>query len=276
MGQLFVVATPIGNLGDMSARAIDVLTSVSLIAAEDTRHSARLLQAFGIDTPVLSYHQHNERTRVERLIAALEVGDVALITDAGTPAISDPGGVVVRAAREAGYRVVPIPGASAVAAAVSVSGLVDGPYLFQGFLPRESGERRMALGRILRAKVPAVLFESPSRLGATLTQLADFLGDRAAIVGRELTKLHEETLGGTLDDLARNFASREVKGEIVIVIAGAPVDGTSDDLTDHRQLAMRLLAEGLKPSRAARELATITGISGADAYALVRSVRQPD
>lgn len=273
MGQLFVVATPIGNMQDMSPRAIDVLRSVALIAAEDTRHSGRLLRAFDIGTPMVSYHQHNELARTQRLLTALETGDVALITDAGTPAISDPGAVLVRAAREAGYTVTPIPGASAVIAAASASGLIDGPYLFQGFLPRSGEDRRAAMGRILHASVPAVLFESPNRLGATLAHLADFLGSRPAVVARELTKLHEEIVGGTLGGLAATFSERDVKGEVVIVVGAAPREsGSSCEQAAARELAERLMADGLKPSRAARELAKITGMSGADAYELVRGV----
>lgn len=271
MGQLFVVATPIGNLRDMTPRAVDVLRSVALIAAEDTRHSGKLLRAFDIGTPLVSYHQHNELARVERLLAALESGDVALITDAGTPAISDPGAVVVRAAREAGYTVTPIPGASAVIAAASASGLIDGPYLFQGFLPRSGEDRRAAMGRILRTNVPVVLFESPNRLGVTLAHLADFLGNRSAVVARELTKLHEEIASGKLHELAAIFSARDVRGEVVIVVGAASREsGPVSEQTDVRALAERLLADGLKPSRAARELAKITGMSGSDAYDLVR------
>ncbi|MGI8976160.1 MAG: 16S rRNA (cytidine(1402)-2'-O)-methyltransferase [Thermomicrobiales bacterium] len=273
MGELYVVATPIGNLQDMTPRAIDVLRRVSLIAAEDTRHSQRLLRAFDIETPLISYHQHNEQARVERLLTALESGDVALISDAGTPAISDPGAVLVCAVREAGYVVTPIPGVSAVIAAASASGLIEGPYLFQGFLPRSGEDRRAAMGRMLQANVPVVLFESPNRLGATLTHLADFFGDRQAVVARELTKLHEEIVGGTLGELAAIFSDRDVKGEVVIVVAEAASESeTPTEQSDARQLAARLVADGLKPSRAARELAKITGLSGSEAYDLVRSV----
>lgn len=277
MGQLFIVATPIGNLEDMTPRAIRVLKSASLIAAEDTRHSARLLRAFDIQTPVISYHQHNEQMRVVRLLDALTGGDVALITDAGTPAVSDPGALLVRAAREAGYPVVPIPGASAVIAAVSAAGLVDGPFLFQGFLPRSGEDRRAALGRILQTNVPTVLFESPNRLVATLTHLCEFLGTRPAVVARELTKLHEEIRDGSLEVLANHFESCEVKGEVVIVVAAAsPEDRGDATESEPRTLAAQLLADGLKPSTAARELAKITGMSGADAYGLVRSMRDSD
>jgi len=161
-----------------------------------------------ISHPVISLHQHNERQRTGRVLAALAEGDVALVTDAGTPAVSDPGAVAVRAAREAGYRVVPIPGASALVAAVSASGLIDGPFLFAGFLPRSGEERRATLGRATAAGVPLVLFESPNRLAATLADLETWLGDVEAVVARELTKLHEEVVGGRLSALRERFGGR--------------------------------------------------------------------
>lgn len=273
MGTLFVVATPIGNLDDMTPRAVQTLRDVSLIAAEDTRHTARLLRRFEIDTRMISYHQHNEAQRVERLLAELVEGDVALVTDAGTPAVSDPGAVVVRAARGAGHLVVPIPGASSLVAAVSASGLVEGPFLFQGFLPRSGEDRRAALARGVAAKVPLVLFESPNRLVETLSDLLVYMGDATAVVGRELTKIHEEIRGGTLSELHAYYDGRDVRGEICIVVEPAHVadEERGDDVTG---LARRLLADGLKPSKAARELAKITGISGADAYEIVRSVQE--
>ncbi len=271
MGTLYVVATPIGNLDDMTPRAIQILGDVDLIAAEDTRHTAKLLTRFEIATPAMSLHQHNERRRVERLLDALAEGDVALVTDAGTPAVSDPGAVAVRAAREAGYRVVPIPGASALVAAVSASGLVDGPFLFAGFLPRSGEERRAALGRVVASAVPVVLFESPNRLTGTLTDLETWLGDVEAVVARELTKVHEEVRGGRLSALRERFGGGEVRGEVVVVVSPAErvTDREPDDVT---ALASRLLADGMKPSRAARELATIAGIPSDEAYRIVRSV----
>lgn len=271
MGTLFVVATPIGNLDDITARAIDTLREVELIAAEDTRQTAKLLRRFEITTPTMSLHRHNERQRVERLLTALAEGDVALVTDAGTPAVSDPGAVAVRAAREAGHRVVPIPGASAVVAAASASGLIDGPFLFAGFLPRSGEARRAALGRLVAAGVPAVVFESPNRLAETLNDLETWLGDVEAVVARELTKVHEEVRGEKLSALRERFGAGEVRGEIVIVVSAAE-RGEVPEATDVTALASRLLADGMKPSRAARELAKIAGISGDEAYEIVRSV----
>ena len=192
MGTLYIVATPIGNLEDLSPRAVRILREVDLIAAEDTRHSRRLLTHFEIKTPTVSYHEHNQRGRRELLLEALESGDVALITDAGTPGVSDPGADLVAAALGAGYRVSPIPGASALAAAVSASGLIDGPFLTLGFLPRERGERVRLIARAATAGFPLVIFESARRLGSTLQELVEILGDRRAVILRELTKIHEE------------------------------------------------------------------------------------
>ena len=272
MGTLYVVATPIGNLDDMTPRAVQTLHEVSLIAAEDTRHTASLLRRFDIDTPTISYHQHNEQRRTDRLLTALQDGDVALVTDAGTPAVSDPGAVLVRAVRNAGYRVVPIPGASSLVAAVSASGLVDGPFMFFGFLPRSGEERRTALGRLVACQVPVVLFESPNRLVDTLNDLQVYFGDVQAVVSRELTKVHEESLGGTLAQLAEHYGLGEVKGEICIVVEPA-TEGSESGEEDVVALVQRLIADGLKPSRAARELARIADIPSTEAYDIVRKVR---
>ena len=275
MGTLYVVATPIGNLDDMTSRAVATLRAVSLIAAEDTRQTAKLLRRFEIETPTMSLHQHNERQRVGRVLAALAEGDVALVTDAGTPAVSDPGAVAVRAARAAGHRVVPIPGASALVAAVSASGLVDGPFLFAGFMPRSGEERRAALGRAVAAGMPVVLFESPNRLVETLRDLETWFGDVEGVVARELTKVHEEVPGGRLSELRERYDAGDVKGEVVIVVA-PPERSDASEAVDVAGLAERLLADGMKPSRAARELANIAGISSEEAYELVRSVQKGD
>ncbi|HYH13308.1 MAG TPA: 16S rRNA (cytidine(1402)-2'-O)-methyltransferase [Thermomicrobiales bacterium] len=275
MGTLYVVGTPIGNLGDMTPRAVQTLRSVSLIAAEDTRHTARLLQRFDIETPMISYHQHNEVRRTGRLLDALAEGDVALVTDAGTPAVSDPGAVVVRAVRQAGYPVVPIPGPSSLVAAVSASGLVDGPFLFQGFLPRAGEERRVALARGAASGVPLVLFESPNRLIETLGDLQVWFGNVEAVVARELTKLHEDIRSGPLAELHDHFASEDdVRGEICLVVEAAViVDKETGE--DPSALARRLLADGMKPSKAARELAKITGMTSERAYEVIRSAQDP-
>jgi 16S rRNA (cytidine1402-2'-O)-methyltransferase len=270
MGTLYVVATPIGNLGDFTPRAVETLRHVALIAAEDTRHSGTLLKSFDIATPMVSYHHHNRRQREARLLETLATGDVALISDAGTPGIADPGREIAEAARAAGHRIVPIPGASSLVAAVSASGLVAGPFVFLGFLTRSGEERRMQLGKAATTGWPVVVFESPIRLAQTLSDLRGALGNRQATVARELTKLHEDILTDRLDALVDEFQGREVKGEIVIVVGED--DATASDVTDVRTLIRRLLDDGLKPSRAAREAAAIAGIPGDEAYALVREV----
>lgn len=273
MGSLYVVATPVGNLDDISARGLQTLRDVSLIAAEDTRHTARLLSRYEIETPTVSYHRHNERQRVERLLEALAVGDVALVSDAGTPGVSDPGAVLVRAAREAGNVVVPIPGPSAMVAAVSASGLVEGPFLFAGFLPRQGDERRQAIHRAAFARVPVVLFESPHRLVKTLEDLRASLGDVHAVVARELTKVHEEIRWGSLSELARLYQSEDVRGEICIVVEAAMAVEAVTSPDDVAAVAARLLADGMRTSKAARELARITGVSSIEAYDIVRAVK---
>lgn len=274
MGILYVVATPIGNLGDMTPRAVEVLRAVSLIAAEDTRHSATLMRAFDIDTPMISYHQHNWSARAHRLGQALLEGDVALISDAGTPGISDPGHELIADAIEAGHTVIPVPGASSLLAAVAGSGIVPGPFLFVGFLPRSGDERRSAIGRAVATGVSFVVFESPMRLAATLADLARMDGSRPCVVARELTKLHEEFRRGTLVAVAKHYASAEaaVRGEVVIVVGDAANDPAGVQPQDTTELARSLLLGGMKPSRAARELSSITGLPATEAYELVRKV----
>jgi 16S rRNA (cytidine1402-2'-O)-methyltransferase len=274
LGTLYVVATPIGNLQDFTPRAVETLRAVSLIAAEDTRHSGQLRSTFDIRTPMVSYHHHNRQQREQRLLTALAEGDVALITDAGTPGIADPGREIVEAALREGFRVEPIPGASALVAAVSASGLVEGPFVFLGFLTRKGEERRAEIAKAAATGWPIVLFESPVRLSATLADLHQALGERDAVVARELTKLHEEIVRDSLSELLERFGSGDVRGEIVIVVGPAvEIEGVGADLP---QLARRLLADGLKPSRAARELASIAGIPGDEAYAIVREIRSKE
>ncbi|MDP9364336.1 MAG: 16S rRNA (cytidine(1402)-2'-O)-methyltransferase, partial [Chloroflexota bacterium] len=257
MGILYVVATPIGNLEDITARALRVLREVPLIAAEDTRHSGRLLAHFGIETPMVSYHAHNERARRDRLLAALVDGDVALISDAGSPGISDPGRDLVAAALAAGHRVSPVPGPSAVAAAAGASGLVEGPFLVLGFLPRKGAERREVIARAGRAGVPVLLFEAPGRLAETLDDLAEAWGDRPAVVLRELTKRHEEIRSGSLRELTAAAQRETPRGEIVVVVGA---EQSPDDGGDAAEVIATMLRAGLSPSQAAREAAAVTGL----------------
>jgi 16S rRNA (cytidine1402-2'-O)-methyltransferase len=267
VGTLYIVATPIGNLEDISARALQVLREVPVIAAEDTRHSRKLLNHYGIDTPLISYHEHNQRQREAQLLARLEEGDVALITDAGTPAVSDPGAGIVRAALDAGHTVSPVPGPSSLAAGVSVSGLIDGPFVMLGFLPRVPAQRQTQVGRAGATAWPLVLFESPQRLGATLQELHAALGDRKAAVMRELTKVHEEVKTGTLSDLAAWASSTSIRGEIVLVVGGREA-GSDAGAGDAAEVVAALRRAGLSPSKAAREAAAITGLPRSELYAL--------
>lgn len=268
MGTLFVVATPIGNLEDASPRMVRVLREASLIAAEDTRHTGKLLRHFGIATPTVSYHAHNERSRRERLLATLAVGDVALVTDAGTPGVSDPGNDLVQAALSAGYPVSPVPGPSSAVAAVSASGLAPGPFVVVGFLPRETGPRRALLARVAGPGLPLVVFEAPGRAAATLRALLEALGDRPAVLARELTKLHEEVRAGSLSSLAGVLDAEPPKGEIVLVVGGAADDAVAEDPA---AVVAGLRRAGLGVSEAAREAARLTGLPKSELYGLART-----
>jgi len=221
-GKLLVVATPIGNLDDLSPRGRAALAAADVIACEDTRHSGRLLAHLGIDKPLVSLHEHNERQRLPRLLADLDEGrTVALISDAGTPLVSDPGYLLVREAAARGVRVEPLPGASALLAALVASALPPQPFTFLGFPPPKPGKRRNFYRRWADLDHTLVLYESPHRVVASLADAGAELGDRPAAVCRELTKLHEEVLRGPLSQLAAELASRPaVKGEIVLVIGG--------------------------------------------------------
>jgi 16S rRNA (cytidine1402-2'-O)-methyltransferase len=262
-GALYIVATPIGNLGDISPRAVEVLRGVTLIAAEDTRHSAGLLRHFGISTPCLAFHEHNERQEAEKLIDRLRGGDsVALISDAGTPLLSDPGYHLVRAAHAAGIRVVPIPGASAVAAALAGSGLPTDRFAFEGFLPAKSAARRGRLTR-LRAEDRTLLFyEAPHRLAASLREMTEiFGGTREAVLARELTKLYETIRKDTLEGLLRWVQEdpQQQKGECVIVVQGAgPVVDNGADGHDSQRL-LEILLEELPLKQAVALAARISG-----------------
>ena len=271
MGTLYVVATPIGNLGDMTPRAVETLRSVALIAAEDTRHTAGLLRAFDIQTPTISYHHHNRAARADRLLAALATGDVAIVSDAGTPAIADPGHELVAAAIANGHVVVPIPGASSVLAAVVGSGIVPGPFTFIGFLPRAGDERAVAIGRTLSLPYPVIFFESPLRTIDTLRDLEAIAPDREVVVARELTKLHEEFIRGQVGDVISQLEQVPPRGEIVIVVGAG--EGEAGGGGEAETLARSLLSQGMKPSKVAREIAAASGIDSAEAYGLVQRVR---
>ncbi len=276
-GTLYVVATPIGNLGDLSPRAAEVLRSVSAVAAEDTRRTMKLYAHLGAKPPdLISIPAFDERTRARAVVDRLRDGEsVALCTDAGTPAVSDPGAALVAAAWAAGARVVPVPGPSAALAALQASGLPADRFLFAGFLPRKGAGRAEAIAALAATPATIVLYEAGNRTAATLRDLALALGDREALVARELTKLHEELARGRLSELAERF-SGEVRGEVTLVVAGegdrvpAPVE-PPEPL--ERELARREAA-GEAPSAIAREVARARGLRRADVYAALERVKR--
>jgi 16S rRNA (cytidine1402-2'-O)-methyltransferase len=270
-GTLYVVATPIGNLGDITLRALEVLRDVAVVAAEDTRVTRKLWSRFEIETPLVSYHAHSDDRRTARLIEQLESGDdVALVTDAGTPLVSDPGEVLVGAWIDRGGTVVPIPGASAVLAALVTSGLPAARWGFEGFLPRKGRERAERIARIAADDRATVLYEAHGRTAATLRDLADACGaDRRAVVARELTKLHEEVRRGSLAELATEMAARPLKGEVVLVVAGATeTEAVAISLETGRARVERLVTEGVKRSVAAKMVAEETGLPRRELFAL--------
>ncbi len=222
-GCLYVVGTPIGNLQDLSRRAGDILGTVSLVAAEDTRRTRKLLSYLGLRIPLLSCHEHNEMEQQEKVLSFLNQGrDVALVSDAGTPGLSDPGARLVRKVMQSGCRVVPVPGPSAVATALSVAGMSADAFFFRGFLPSRKTERKKALEELSAMPYTMVFYEAPHRLKETLNDMLDILGDREVLLARELTKVHEEVVRSTISSLADELSARvQVKGEITLVVAGS-------------------------------------------------------
>ena len=276
-GTLYVVATPIGNLGDITLRALEVLGSVAVVAAEDTRLTRRLWARHGIETPLISYHAHSDSARTRELLARLAAGDdVALVTDAGTPLVSDPGeDLVARWAGDGGV-VVPIPGPSAVLAALVASGISAPRWSFEGFLPRKGRERRERLARIAADERATVLFEAPGRTAGTLRDLAAACGgDRRAALCRELTKRHEEIRRGSLGELCTAVDERPVRGEVTLVVAGkttppdeeAPAE-RADSLAAGRRRVTDLVAGGMRRSEAARQVAAETGLPRRELFAM--------
>ena len=269
---LYVVATPIGNLEDITLRALRVLREVDLIAAEDTRHTRKLLARYDIDTPVTSYHENNERTKAEALARRLEAGEsIALVSDAGTPTISDPGYHLIRAAAEKGVAVTPVPGVSAAVAALSVSGLATDRFVFQGFLPARQSRRKEALRRLQDDDRTMVFYEAPHRVRKALADMREVLGDRAALAGRELTKVHEELLRGTLSQLAGQLEETPARGEFVIVVEGR---GERPDVDEGKLRAEigRLLEAGRTANDAAKLIAQTFSLAKRDVYRLVLEV----
>jgi 16S rRNA (cytidine1402-2'-O)-methyltransferase len=273
MGTLFLVATPIGNLEDITLRALRILRETSLIAAEDTRHTRKLLTHFEISTPMTSYHEHSGPARTDAVVAALATGDVALVSDAGTPLLSDPGQALVRAALAAGHAVIPIPGPSAAIAALVASGLSTDQFTFLGFLPRKSSDRRALLARFAQAPETLILYEAPHRLLACLDDLLATLGDRNATLARELTKMHEEFRRGQLSALRAEYERGAVpRGEFTIVVSGAEpaVEQETAETLERRAIEriQALLARGVSVREAAVEVARLTGLPRRHVYRL--------
>jgi len=267
-GVLYVVATPIGNPDDISARAIRILAEVNVIACEDTRRTGSMLASHGICTRTLSYYEHNEERRTPQLIERLAAGEkIALVTDAGTPAISDPGFRLVRAALEAGVRVAAVPGASAVIAALSIAGLATNRFAFEGFLPPRDGPRRKLLDSLRREPRTMVFYEAARRLADTLGEMASaFGGTRIAAVVREITKTYEETIRGSLDELAHRFREQPALGEVTIVVAGAPENSTDSTIEGTAVTAEILRDAGLSLKQASAVIARLTGRGRREVY----------
>jgi 16S rRNA (cytidine1402-2'-O)-methyltransferase len=276
---LYVVATPIGNLADLTERARQVLSAVNLIACEDTRHTQRLLQHLGLRKPMLSVHDHNERDRIQQVMDHLDQGrDIALVSDAGTPLISDPGYPLVQALRQAGHKVVPIPGASAMITALSAAGLPTDRFTFEGFLPHKSSGRKERLRAIVQDTCTLVFYEAKHRILNTLEDMSDVLGDqREAVVARELTKTFESFYRGTLMEIHAQLSSHDdhQKGEFVVMVHGAVVAEDNQDIgtVDVDRLLTLLLAE-LPVKKVARMVAELTGQSKNDLYQRALALRQ--
>jgi 16S rRNA (cytidine1402-2'-O)-methyltransferase len=273
MSSFYIVSTPIGNLEDITFRAVGVLKAVSRILAEDTRRTSILLRRYGIETPLVSAHEHNEAARVARLISWLDEGaDVALVSDAGTPLLSDPGARLVQAVIAAAHAVVPVPGASALLAALVGAGLPAEPFTFYGFLPRTGRARAERLAELAALRHSAVLYESPVRLKQLLTDLLEVCEpERSVAVARELTKVHESFVRGTLTELTSYYDNEQVRGEVVLVLGAAPPPASAT-AADARALANELLASGLSARTAAKQLAEQLNMPRNDAYSLVLAV----
>lgn len=276
MSTLYVVATPIGNLSDTSSRALEVLGSVDAVLAEDTRRTTVLMNHFDLHTPLTPLHGHNEASRIQGVLARLNAGQrLALVSDAGTPLLSDPGERLVRRVMGSGHDVVPVPGPSAILAALVGAGFPTVPFTFHGFVPRKKGLRRALLERIARSRATSVAFEAPDRLPSLLSDLGELAGvARQVVVAREMTKIHEEFFRGTMGEAARYYAERPPRGEITVVVSPSAHQESEAriDRAAAEALATALLAEGMTPSRAAREVSSRLRVAKNMAYDIVHSL----
>lgn len=273
MSTLFLVATPIGNLEDLSPRAQRVLREVKLIAAEDTRHSRKLLTHFDIHTPITSYFEHNQRHKLDEVLRILSLGDVALISDAGMPGINDPGYLLVRAALDAGHQVSPVPGPSAPIAALAASGLPTDQFLYLGYPPRKASERHRALEQVAALPYTLVLLESPHRLLPTLEDLREVLGDRQVAVAAELTKMYERFFRGSLSEAFALYEREPARGEFTIVVAGAQTAAEWDEVRVRDALKVGLGGDQ-PPSQLAKQVAAAAGWPRSKVYALLQEIQK--
>ncbi|MDX1436511.1 MAG: 16S rRNA (cytidine(1402)-2'-O)-methyltransferase [Anaerolineales bacterium] len=275
MSTLYLVSTPIGNLEDITQRALRILDEVALIAAEDTRHTGRLLKHFEIATPLRSFHEHNKSSRLPELLEALTAGDLALVSDAGTPLVNDPGHELVRAALSAGHQVSPIPGPSAPLAALTASGLPADAFLYLGYLPRRRSGRKNALMAIADLPYTLIFLETPHRLLSALEDIEETLGNREMAVARELTKMHEEIFRGPVSAAQRRFAETGPKGEITLVVAGHPGDpGSAWDEERLRGELRKRMDEGASASQLAKTLAKDSGWTRSEVYNLILAAQK--
>jgi 16S rRNA (cytidine1402-2'-O)-methyltransferase len=268
-GTLYLISTPIGNLEDITHRAVRLLGEVDVIACEDTRHTRKLLNHYGINTKTVSYHEHNERERAAELLKLIESGsNVAIVSDAGTPAISDPGFRLARIAIDKGLRVVPVPGASALITALVVSGIPTDEFFFGGFLPSRAGARRTRLKELGAVPATLIFYEAPHRIAAALKDAYEILGEREAVVARELTKMHEELARGRLSELAARFSSDNVRGEIVLIIDRTMIEsnGAEEGAPSIGAMVASFENEGLDHRAALKQAARRLGLSRDEAY----------